>query len=232
MSQVAPGPDENLAWGLELVSKLNVGILNVGGGNVLSVVNAIEKKYCRFTELLDARIPSNIDVLLLPGVGSPQRTSAALGTKNAADVWSFLNSGKKIIGICLGMQMLFDSSIEFGDTLGLGIVPGRVLSLKNILTGNDKLPHVCWSEIYSRQPLSWKETILNGITNMENMYFVHSYYAQPLNNQDVLSSSSFSGIDYCSTVKHKNVYGCQFHPEKSAESGLKIISNFVNICRG
>lgn len=208
-------------------------VIDYGLGNIRSILSALKKND------VDVIVSSNrekilsADGLVLPGVGAFAYGMERLKAKNIdIMIHDFVATGKPLLGICLGMQMLFDSSIEFGDTLGLGIVPGRVLSLKNILTGNDKLPHVCWSEIYSRQPLSWKETILNGITNMENMYFVHSYYAQPLNNQDVLSSSSFSGIDYCSTVKHKNVYGCQFHPEKSAESGLKIISNFVNICRG
>ena len=87
--------DENLGWGLDGMSKLNLGILNLGGGNIASVSNAVDKKYCRCTELLDARVPSTIDVLVIPGVGDAQKISTALRDKNADDVWNFVDSGKK-----------------------------------------------------------------------------------------------------------------------------------------
>jgi imidazole glycerol-phosphate synthase subunit HisH len=208
-------------------------VIDYGLGNIRSILGALNKSDVDIDISNDKEKILSADGLILPGVGAFAYGMEGLKAKNIdIMIHEFVATEKPLLGICLGMQMLFDSSTEFGDTQGLGIIPGQVLSLKNFSKGNDKLPHISWSEIRSLQPLSWEGTILNGVDDMENMYFVHSYYAQPENKEDILSTSLFSGVDYCSTVKHRNVYGCQYHPEKSAECGLKIISNFVNICRG
>lgn len=116
------------------------------------------------------------------------------------------------MGICLGMQMLMEESEEFGITKGLGLIEGKVV----------KLPvHVSWNEI-SIKNINWKNTILDGVSDM---YFVHSYIVSPKN---ILATTEYK---FCSSVKKDNIYGCQFHPEKSGEKGLKIMRNFVNLCK-
>jgi glutamine amidotransferase len=201
---------------LELVSKLNVGILNVGGGNVLSVVNAIEKKYCRFTELLDARIPSNIDVLLLPGVGSPQRTSAALGTKNAADVWSFLNSGKKIIGICLGMQMLFERTYETDPpSVGMSLFEGTTERLTS------RPFHIGWNNV---KFIDERFKKYDG----EHFYFNHGYRVHPKDDDSIAGLSYASGNELIpSVITRGSIFGFQFHPEKSQIAGKALLNEII-----
>ena len=212
---------------------IQIVVIDYGLGNIRSILSALNKNDVDVILSNSRKEIMSADGIVLPGVGAFAYGMDRLKSRNIDSIiCDFVATGRPLLGICLGMQMLFDSSTEFGETIGLGLIPGQVLSLKSIMKGSDKLPHISWSEIHSSQHSSWKGTILDGIANMENMYFVHSYFAQPLNSQDALSNSSFSGIEYCSTVKHKNVYGCQYHPEKSAESGLKIINNFVNICRG
>ena len=118
-----------------------------------------------------------------------------------------------------------------GVTEGLGLIPGQVLKLEPCDPSYMKLPHVSWNGIYQDDLAKWDGTILDGLDGGEDVYFVHSYYVKPKISDHVLSKTVYSKFEYCSTVNSGNIYGCQYHPEKSGQVGLKIISNFVKNCQ-
>lgn len=208
-----------------------IAIIDYEVGNIRSISSAFEKvgvepKLTRnYQEILDS------DGIVLPGVGAYSHGMERL-KEHALDstIKDFAATGKPILGICLGMQLLLSESDEFGHTEGLGLIPGSVKQLKLLNAQEQKLPHVSWNELQPPNVNSWGGTILEGIAPEEDMYFVHSFMAVPKNTSHVLSLTNYSDSQFCSSVKNGNIYGCQFHPEKSAEEGLKIITNFIRIC--
>ena len=140
----------------------------------------------------------------------------------------YTESNRPFMGICLGMQMLFEESDEFGKTKGLSLIPGKVVKLPIKDCQNEKLPHVSWNELNSKD-IPWSGTVLEGVKEASDMYFTHSFVAKS-DNRYVLSTTEYSGYNFCSSVKLGNTYGCQFHPEKSGKIGLKIIKNFIRMC--
>ena len=207
-----------------------IAILDYGIGNVKSITNAIESIG---TKPILTRVRNEIlssDALILPGVGAFGQGMENLEKYGLVDViYNFVETDKPFLGICLGMQMLMDESEEFGDFKGLGLIKGRVIKIpvKDILNG--KLPHVSWNEIYEPQKDIWKNTILDRVKNKSDVYFVHSFVAQPINKQEVLSLTVYEGYEFCSSLHKDNIYGCQFHPEKSGGIGLYILKNFVGL---
>jgi len=147
----------------------------------------------------------------------------------AAGIKSFIAKGKPLMGICLGMQLLMDSSEEFGSSRGLGVVRGTVRRFPAADSQGQKvrIPHVGWSRVFLSRPDRAAEPILKGIPGGEYMYFVHSYYAQPGEDVTILRSS-YGGVDFCSALRKGAVTAFQFHPEKSAAMGLRIYHNFKN----
>jgi len=123
-----------------------------------------------------------------------------------------------------------EESDEFGKTKGIGLIKGKVIKLPVKQSSIIKLPHISWNEIIPKKIL-WSNTILDDIKVNSNMYFVHTFVGNPENDKDILSITKYHGVEFCSSIKKNNIYGCQFHPEKSAETGLYIISNFIKICR-
>ena len=209
---------------------IKIAVIDYGLGNTKSICSALEKSGANvcLTNSRDEILLS--DGAILPGVGAfAHGMDRLISQKIDILIREFVSTGKPFLGICLGMQMLFDKSTEFGVTNGLGLIPGQVQRLKRSEDCSEKLPHVSWNGISTLRMSDWKGTILDSIDIDEDMYFVHSYYAKPTNQSDILSFSRYSGYEYCSTVKHNNIYGCQYHPEKSAAAGLRVISNFVNI---
>ena len=208
-----------------------IAIIDYELGNIRSIFSAFEKvgatpKLVRGRrEILDA------DGMILPGVGAYSHGMEKLKEHGLDSVIKeYSETGKPILGICLGMQLLLSESEEFGRTEGLGLIPGSVKRLNLLNPKNHKLPHVSWNELQKPSKVSWDGTIFEDIASEEDMYFVHSFMAVPESESHVLSLTSYSDSQFCSSVKNENVYGCQFHPEKSAEKGLKIISNFIRIC--
>ena len=122
--------------------------------------------------------------------------------------------------------MLFEKGEEFGHFDGLGIVSGSVKKLK--VNEGIKLPHISWNEI-DQEKVEWSDTILDGVPNKSKVYFVHSYACYPKDHDNILSLTNYADTCFCSSIKMNNVYGVQFHPEKSASIGLRIISNFINL---
>lgn len=204
-----------------------IAILDYGIGNVRSISNAIEKIGALPNITRNEKAILDSDALILPGVGAFAHGMNNLYSYQLANlIHKFVDSGKPFLGICLGMQLLLESSNEFGETKGLGLIKGNVNKLP---AKKAKLPHVAWSAIKPPQPTRWNGTILENAKAEANFYFVHTFVAEPLNNTDVLSLTEFDGQNFCSSVHCENVYGVQFHPEKSGENGLRIFKDFLKL---
>ena len=207
---------------------MKIVVVDYGIGNVQSIINALSQ-FDDVNVVLSDRQDEilNADGLILPGVGAFKKAMEELNFRNLPSVLNeYISLKKPFLGICLGMQLLFESSEEFGNSNGLGFVKGVVKSFPKSIS--DKLPHVSWNSI-EMQELNWSSTIFEGIKNKDDFYFVHSYICKPKNQDIILSKTEYGGINFCSAIQQGNIYGCQFHPEKSASSGLKIIKNFVNM---
>ena len=183
-------------------------------------------------EILDA------DGLILPGVGAFGEAMKKLREKNLDNlIYKYIGYGKPLLGICLGMQLLFEKSYEFGQHEGLGIIPGEVRSLKNgansdINNQYSKIPQIGWNRIYRKELNSENnraELLFKDMSDEPYMYFVHSYYVIPDNDDVVLAQSNYNGINYCSILCQKNIIACQFHPEKSSKDGLVFFKNYSEL---
>ena len=209
---------------------LRLVIIDYDIGNVRSILNAFEKVDISPILSRDKDEILNADGVILPGVGAFSHAMKNLHNYTLVDTlkeYALLN--KPLLGICLGMQILFDESEEFEITKGLGIISGKVVKL----TTNKKkvkLPHISWNEIEAHKS-KWDNTILDNIGQKSDMYFIHSYMAVPSDTNNILSTTNYFDHHFCSSVKKGNIYGSQFHPEKSAKEGLKIIKNFINIVK-
>jgi glutamine amidotransferase len=144
-------------------------------------------------------------------------------------IHDFINTGKPFIGICLGFQLLFTKSYEFIETQGLGIIEGEVLRIPTFNNGSKlRVPNVGWLSIYNNKGKFFNQEF-NGLKQNEYMYFVHSYYVKPTNSDYTIASSMYENFEFCSAVKKDNVFGVQFHPEKSGEKGMQIYRNIKKI---
>ena len=173
----------------------------------------------------------NADAAILPGVGA---FGMAMNNISKLDllipIKEFVNSGKPFMGICLGMQLLFAESEEFGNNKGLRLIEGRVTNFRSNFNHRNKIkvPHMGWNRISKTNSSKniWRGSPLRGIKENEYMYFVHSYYAEPEDDNIILSIANYGGIEFCSSILHKNIFATQFHPEKNGIEGIKIYSNW------
>jgi glutamine amidotransferase len=208
-----------------------VTVVDYGIGNLLSVARALE--YCGARVRLADRAADimGADLLVLPGVGAFADGMAELrGRKLDRAVVEFADSGKPLLGICLGMQMLLSASEEFGEHAGLDIIPGRVRAIPPI--GADgrahKIPHIGWNSLrFPQGTTTWHKTILRDTAPGTAVYFVHTYTAVPDNPAHRLADSVYDGQLISAAVRAGSVYGCQFHPEKSGPAGLEILAQFL-----
>jgi len=210
---------------------MKIVIIDYGIGNVKSIMNALEHRGQKAFLSRDRDVILGADGLILPGVGAFSHGMNNLNKYGLVTIIKeYVKTDKPLLGICLGMQMLLEESEEFGNTKGIGIIKGKVIKLPVVNSNKIKLPHIGWNEIQTNK-IKWGNTILNDVEVSSNMYFVHTYVAIPNNENEILSTTEYFGIEFCSSLKKGNVYGCQFHPEKSASRGLTIIRNFINICK-
>jgi glutamine amidotransferase len=210
---------------------MSIVIIDYGIGNIKSINNAFYSHGEKAILSRDLEIIKNADGIVLPGVGAFEQGMNNLDRYNLIDaIKNYVYSGKPLLGICLGMQLLLEESEEFGITKGIGLIEGKVVKLPLDEFQELKLPHISWNCIFKNKT-SWVNSILEDIPEFSEMYFVHSFAAKLINQEEILSSTKFGNTDFCSSLKKGNIYGCQFHPEKSSNYGLSIIKNFIKICK-
>lgn len=215
--------------------KKKVSVIDYGLGNILSVKRAFEYCGAEVELVSDSKQIVKSDVLVLPGVGAFRNAMDELRRRNLQDsIIEFSNTGKPMMGICLGMQLLLERSEEFGESDGLGIIEGNVVKIEDTTIKGEyqKVPQVGWNSLDIPNDLDeslWKNTILSDINKGESVYFVHSYTAKPLNVINKLADTYYGGRTVSAVIRKENIYGCQFHPEKSGDVGLKIIKRFLEI---
>jgi glutamine amidotransferase len=210
-----------------------VVIVDYGIGNLLSALRAFERCGAKVALTGDPERIAAADRLVLPGVGAFASCIGTLRERNLAEpVKQFAESGRPMIGICVGMQMLFDASEEFGEHDGLGLLPGRIKRIPDTDSEGQahKIPHIGWNGL--RAPIKapdglWEKTILDGVPQGSDVYFVHSYTAWPSNPAHRLADANYGGQRIAAAVRKDNLYGTQFHPEKSGARGLQIIQSFL-----
>jgi imidazole glycerol-phosphate synthase subunit HisH len=211
----------------------NVLVVDYGVGNVLSVCRAFE--HCGATVKLSGE-PDDIlaaDRIVLPGVGAIGHCMDELKQRKLiGPISEFSQNDRPFLGICVGMQLMMETSREFTERECLGWFPGNVIEVpgedKNGLP--HKIPHIGWSSLKTAGSSNlWNGTILDGIEQDEAVYFVHSFMAEPADENSRLADTSYNGIRVCAALRRGALYGTQFHPEKSGTVGLRIIQNFVNL---
>ena len=200
-----------------------IGIIDYNMGNLASVYNACHLLDEKATIIKDPNELKNFDRIILPGVGAYKDAMKHLNDTGMYDaIHEFSRSGKPMIGICLGMQLLFESSQEFGHTDGLGLIDGQVIKFDKTKMHEDiKIPHMGWNTIVNKE-----HALFEGLKD-PYLYFVHSYHAVT-NEKNVIGKTTY-GYEFVSAVNKDNIYGFQPHPEKSHDNGLKILKNFTNI---
>lgn len=207
-------------------------VVDYGMGNLLSVRRALEHvgaTVCVTTEPTDLVAA---DRIVLPGVGAFPTAMEELNRRGfSSKIRELGRKGVPVLGICLGMQLLFDSGLEYQATRGLELIPGSVEPISNSIKGDVlfKVPHVGWSPISQRRENCWVGTILRGIQEYDPVYFVHSYMVCPKSDKYIVADCKYGDIKIPAVVENGNVIGCQFHPEKSGDTGLRILEQFSRL---
>jgi glutamine amidotransferase len=205
-------------------------IVDYNLGNLYSVKHACEFVGLNAVITSDKNDLINADAAILPGVGAFGDAMNNLKTLDLINpIKDFISSGKPFMGICLGLQLLFSESEEFGNFGGLNIIEGEVKKFPVIKDNNRvKVPQIGWNKIYRDCSLKeWNDSPLEKIKNEEYMYFVHSFYVEPEDTSVKLTFTEYCNIKYTSSILCKNIFACQFHPEKSAHEGIKIYKRWL-----
>ncbi len=203
-----------------------VVLVNYGLGNLRSVSKALEAAGAEVEITADADRIIKASAIVLPGVGAFARGMENLKRLGILPfLFRSIAEGKPFLGICLGMQLLFTESEEHGLHCGLDIIKGRVIRF----TSGMKIPHMGWNQVRIKKNIIQKNKIFNGIPDGSYFYFVHTYYVEPNDTETTIAMAEY-GKEFAAVVNKENVWGVQFHPEKSAESGLKFLKNFLQLC--
>ena len=198
-----------------------IGIIDYGAGNISSVIHACERVGEDAESFSEPSLAVGYDRLILPGVGSFRMAMEQLNDLGWPEaIRAHVKSCKPLLGICLGMQLLFDESEEDGPTPGLGFISGKVGILQT--KAPHRIPHVGWNRLNSTQT----HPIMEGVKDHIDFYFVHSYQCVPVSHENVLASCDHGG-KFVASVAKGSVVGMQFHPEKSQPAGLRILQNFA-----
>ena len=201
-----------------------IRIIDYGVGNLFSLRSSLRAIGIDADYTGDPAEIRKADKLILPGVGAFRDAREALrSTGLDRVVQEEVGKGKPLMGICLGMQMLFDRSYEYGKYEGLGLIPGEIVPMEGRIPKELPIPHIGWNELALKQPSPLMKNTANG----DYVYFVHSYYAETP-AEYVIATTDY-GVEMTAAVQKDNVYGCQFHPEKSSEVGLSILKAFCEL---
>lgn len=204
-------------------------IIDYGLGNLNSVARALRAAGADTKITSDIKELSHARKLILPGVGAFHSGMIGLSERNLINpIKNHVAAGKYLLGLCLGMQLLFDQSQEFGQHSGLAFIEGTVKKLAPERK-NYKIPHIGWNRLLKPKGISWEKTILENVQECEMVYFVHSFAPFAVDKNLTLAQTEYGGQTFSSVVVDKNVMGTQFHPEKSADVGQRILKSFINL---
>lgn len=214
------------------MNSVNVAVIDYGVGNLLSVSRALERCGANVTVTADFKKILAAGYVVLPGVGSFSHGMTELCRHALDEVVNEVVARKTpLLGICLGMQMLLDSSEEFGKTAGLGVIPGHVKAIPAVNAAGDvrKIPHIGWNAlVMPEKGGDWTATVLQDLNDNESAYFVHSFMACPDNPEHRIADCVYDGLYIAGVIGWGNVVGCQFHPEKSGAVGLRVLGRFLS----
>lgn len=204
-----------------------VAIVDYGVGNLFSLKCSLAAIGADVTVTADPEVLASADQILLPGVGAFGDAAAKLRLNGLDQVLIKLaKQGKPLLGICLGMQLLFEKSYEYGEHEGLGLIKGSVVGMEGKLPADLKIPHIGWNALHMRKA----SPLLKNVKEGDCVYFVHSFYAEDC-DEAVIATAEY-GRELTAAVGYKNVLGCQFHPEKSGSVGLSILRAFLDMKEG
>jgi glutamine amidotransferase len=207
-----------------------VAIIDYQLGNMFSVKQACHHLGYEASITTDKDELLNADYAILPGVGAFGDAMENLKSLDLIEpIKDFVAAGKPFMGVCLGLQLLFTESEEFGNNKGLNLIEGVVTKFPEFDPSKSrvKVPQIEWNQIYTAQH-PWQDSPLRDCKSGDYMYFVHSFYVKPNSNQYNLSETQYGGIKYCSSIKKENLFACQFHPEKSGGHGIQIYKNWFD----
>ena len=199
-----------------------ITIVDYQMGNLRSVQKAFERVGSAATITSDPREIAGAQKVVLPGVGAFRDAIAELRRRDLVrPICDFIAQGKPFLGICLGLQLLFERSYEDGEWEGMGVIPGNVVRFE--IPPEFKVPHMGWNQAHILKPVS----LLAGIEDHSHFYFVHSYYVVP-EDQSLVALETHYGKPFCAAIARNNIFATQFHPEKSQANGLRLLENFAN----
>ena len=202
-----------------------VVIIDYGVGNLFSLISSFKAIGVEAVATGDINLIRKADKIILPGVGAFEDASNKLFSSGLADVViEQAKLGKPILGICLGMQMLFDCSYEYGVHKGLSLIKGQIKPISDVIPKDYKIPHIGWNALKFKGE---KSPIFKYLNDGDHVYFVHSYYGAEC-DESVIATAEY-GANLTAAVQNKNVFGCQFHPEKSGAVGLNILKAFCEL---
>jgi imidazole glycerol-phosphate synthase subunit HisH len=203
-----------------------IAIIDYEMGNLRSVQKAFERVGHAAVITSDPAVLADAQKIVLPGVGAFRDAIAALRERRLVEpIRRAIDQGKPFLGICLGLQLLFEKSYEDGEYEGLGVLRGDVVRFK--VPAAFKVPHMGWNQIQIRK----RSPVMTGIDDGAHFYFVHSYYVAPQDQSVVATETDYSG-PFCSSVWRDNLFAVQFHPEKSQSAGLQLLKNFAEMTDG
>ena len=198
-----------------------IAVIDYGAGNLFSVCNALKYLNIAHEVTKDAAVINRADAVILPGVGAFEDAAVKLKESGIAEVIKEeAASGKPLLGICLGMQLLFDRSLEYGEHDGLGLIKGVVKPMEGLISPELKIPHIGWNPLIIKK----EHPLFSKINNGDCVYFVHSFFADEC--EDAVIATAEYDIELTAAVAKDNIMGCQFHPEKSGDVGLDILRAF------
>ena len=201
-----------------------VAIVDYGVGNLFSLECSLNAIGAEVVVTADEKVLRAADQVLLPGVGAFGDAAEKLRATGLDKVLKELAAeGKPLLGICLGMQLLFEKGYEYGEHEGLGLIPGKVVPMEGVIPSELKIPHIGWNALKIKQ----QNPLLKNIKDGDCVYFVHSFYAADCD--DYVIATAEYGRELTAAVANHNVYGCQFHPEKSGSVGLEILKAFIQL---
>lgn len=207
----------------------NIAIIDYRMSNMFSIKNALDSLGYDSQITSDGERILSADGAVLPGVGSFPEAMQQLHDLNLTSaIKEFISSRRPFMGICLGLQLLFTQSEEFGLCEGLGIIDGTVEDFSKYISA-EPVPHVGWNKVRIHEPGRQKTAHTNSRLSLEDeshFYFVHSYFVNPTKKDDIFTRTCYGKLEFCSSILRENIFACQFHPEKSGQNGLRLLKSF------